>query len=349
MTFAVLYILTAVCFLILSGFFSGMETGIYVLDPLRYYVRAKQGDREAKPLARLLRRKSELVTGLLIGTNLSIFLATIYATKVTEHFYRQGSLTAKALVTTAFTTVAVLVFAEMLPKNIYRRRANTLVYSSARAFYIFNVLFAPFVKVLSVLTGGVSFVLGHRGTLENEFLTRKAVEHHLTSGSGPAALTQSQLEMVRNIMQLPAKNLAGAMIPLELAVMVSESAKREDVLELAREKRFSRMPVYRGSRSQIVGVLNLFDLFYEEGSELRVPGFGKEGPETRNSKLETGIEHLIRPLPSLPRSARIDEALVVLREARQPMGLVVGPRKEAVGIVTVKDLLEEITGEISAW
>jgi CBS domain containing-hemolysin-like protein len=333
--FVALNILTAACFLVLSGFFSGVETGIYVLDPLLYHVKLKQGDREARLIERLLRKKSQLVTGLLVGTNLSIFLATVYATKVTGYFCPGVSLATAALVTTVFTTAAGLIFAEMLPKNVYRKRANTLVYSSARAFYVSSWLFLPLVKALSVLTGGVNIVFGRRGTLESDFLTRKAVERHLTGESGRAALTKSQREMVRNIMQLPEKNLLSAMIPLRDVYLVSETTRREEVIELVRKKRFSRMPVYRDTRTNIVGVLNVFDLFYES----RGTRFGIVSP----------WDHLIRPLPAISRSARIDEALVILREARQPMGLVVGPKKDAVGIVTIKDLLEEITGEIGAW
>jgi putative hemolysin len=324
------HIVVAACFLLLSGFFSGLETGIYVLDPLRYHVRLKQGEKEASLLESLLRRKSELVTSLLVGTNLSTFLATTFATKVTGYYYPDAGLVASALITTAYTTVAVILFAEMLPKNIYRKRANSMVYSSARPFYVFNILFFPLVKVLSVLTRAVSFVFRRHGTLESEFLTRKLVEFQLTEQRGGTALTDSQSKMVRNIMQLPAKSVMGAMIPLRDTVMVGESAGREKVLDLVRKYRFSRMPVYRKKRSDIIGVLNAFDIFYESG----------DGEE---------LGSLVRSLPSLPRSARIDEALVMLRAARQPMGLVVGPDKEPLGIVTVKDLLEEITGEIRAW
>jgi CBS domain containing-hemolysin-like protein len=131
------------------------------------------------------------------------------------------------------------------------------------------------------------------------------------------------------------------MIPLRDTVMIEESADPEEIVEIVKKTRFSRIPVYRKSRANIVGVLNVFDMFYESGAQSLCDGEDKEAGG--------GIKHLIRPLPSVSRSARIDETLVVLREARQPMGLVVGPHKEAVGIVTVKDLLEEITGEIGAW
>lgn len=332
-------ILIGACFIIMAGFFSGMETGIYVLDPLRYHVKVRHGEPPAKLLERLLRRKSDLVTSLLVGTNICIFLVTIFATRVVEYYCHGRDLAFQAIVTTVFTTAAVLVFAEMLPKNIYRSRANTIVYSSARAFYIANIFFLPVVKALSVLTGAVNLLFGRRGSLENEFLTRKSVEYHLTSESGRSALTQSQMKMVRNIMKLPVKNLISSMIALRDTVMVHESTSREKVLELFRKKRFSRMPVYRDSRTDVIGVFNIFDLFYESHGNAAGKG----------DKEASGIKHLIRPIPLISRSARIDEALVVLREERQPMGLVFGPKKTAIGIVTVKDLLEEITGEIGAW
>jgi len=331
-------ILTVACFLVLSAFYSGMEIGIYVLDPLRYHVKLKEGDHESRLLSRLLARKSELVTSLLVGTNLSIFFATIFSTRITKHFYEGGDLATEALLTTAFTTPAVLIFAEMLPKNIYRRRANTLVYSSMRAFYISNLIFTPFVKALAILTGTVNYIFGRHASLENEFLTRKSVEHHLTDEVGHSALSQSQLEMVRNIMQLPSKNLTTSMIPLRDAVMVEETATRNEIMEIAARHRFSRMPVYSGSRSNIIGVLNIFDLFYDSSPN---PNEASEG--------EPGIKELIRPIPSISRSARIDEALVVLRDNHQPMGLATKPNKSAAGIVTLKDLLEEITGEIRSW
>jgi putative hemolysin len=324
------YILVVACFLVLQAFFSGMEMGIYVMDPLRYHVRLKQGEKEAGLLESLLRRKSELVTSLLVGTNLSIFLATTFATEITKHFCPASGLATVALITTSYTTAAVLIFAEMLPKNIYRKRANTMVYSSARAFYIFNILFFPAVKALSLLTRAVSFAFRRHRTLESEFLTRKAVEFQLTEERGATSLTAGQSNMVRNIMQLPGKSVLGAMIPLRDTVMISETAGRGRVLNLVRKYRFSRMPVFRKKRSEIVGVLNVFDIFYGSGND-------KE------------LGDLVRPLPPVPRSARIDEALMTLRSARQPMGLVQGPNKEPLGIVTVKDLLEEITGEIRAW
>ena len=331
--FVGLYMLIVVCFLVLEGFFSGMEMGIYVMDPLRYHVRLKQGEKEASLLESLLRRKSELVTSLLVGTNLSIFLATTFATEITKLYYPGSGPMKAALITTSYTTVAILIFAEMLPKNIYRKRANTMVYSSARAFYIFNMLFIPLVKALSVLTRALSFVFGRHRTLESEFLTRKAVEFQLTEERGATSLTAGQSKIVRNIMQLPGKSVLGTMIPLRDTVMISESAGHGSVLDLVRKYRFSRMPVYKKKRSEIIGVLNVFDIFYESNAE------GDNG----------GLDSLVRPLPPVPRSARIDEALMTLRTARQPMGLVLGPNKEPLGIVTVKDLLEEIAGEIRAW
>jgi putative hemolysin len=223
----------------------------------------------------------------------------------------------------------------MVPKNIYQRKSDTLVYSSARAFYICNLFFLPFVKALSLLTGAVNLFFGRRRTLESEFLTRKSVERHLTEGSGESVLTPAQVEMVRNILGLAAKRVSDAMIVLNEAVMIGVDADAACVARLVGKHGFSRMPAYRGSRANIVGVLNVFDVFYESA------GASGDAPRT--------IEHLVRPVPFIGRDARIDQALASLREARQPMGVVVGARSEPLGIVTIKDLLEEITGEIRNW
>jgi putative hemolysin len=118
------------------------------------------------------------------------------------------------------------------------------------------------------------------------------------------------------------------MVPLPQVAMAERGAERADLLELLRERRFSRIPVYEGQRANVVGMVNILDVA---------------------SAPEAGIARIMREPLKLPRWTSVADALWTLRQARQQLAVVVDPAGRAVGIVTVKDLVEEIVGELEAW
>ena len=316
--------------LALAGFFSGVETGIYVLDPVRYHLRVRERNRSALYLNWLFRDRSRLITVLLVGTNLSVFLATMTAANLVRRYFPDKSIAYQAIVMTLTTAPFVLVLAEIVPKNLYRRSADTLVYKSSRIVVLSYLFFYPVVALLTGITYLLNRILGTPPAAPEEFLSRGAVEYHILESAENGSITKDQQEMVQKILKLSEKSVAKSMIPLEQVTMIPESADAAHIRAVAAKKRFTRLPVYSGSRENIIGVVNIFDVLAGEG-------------------LGGGALSWLRPVPTVSRSLRIDEALIILQTNKQALGVVTGARNEAVGIVTVKDLLEEITGEIYVW
>src|SRR3989338_6107651 len=119
------------------------------------------------------------------------------------------------------------------------------------------------------------------------------------------------------------------MIPLEEVTMVSDTVGPETLKAIARAKKFSRIPVYQRERSKVVGILTLLDFLREDKKE---------------------VKPFVNPPVFLEASLPVDDALLRLRHSKQRMGIVTdGKDGRAVGIITIKDLVEEVVVELSLW
>ena len=119
------------------------------------------------------------------------------------------------------------------------------------------------------------------------------------------------------------------MIPLEEVTMVPDTVGPETLKDIARAKKFSRIPVYQRERSKVVGILTLLDFLREDKKE---------------------VKPFVKPTVYLEASLPVDDALLRLRHSKQRMGIVTdGKDGRAVGIITIKDLVEEVVGELSVW
>ena len=303
-----------------SGYFSGMEIGAYCLNKLRLRMRAEEGDVKARALASLLEDPQVFVMALLIGTNASVYLATVSLTELGRiRGWEFPSVTAMLVL-----APVLLVFSEATPKNIFRRNAEVLLYRMVRVTKWAMTVPLPVARVLSKL-----IPLGERGVHswgERSF-SRQRLKYLLMESTEEGVLTPYQNVIAENILSLRDLRVRSVMIPLSRVAAVEEEAGKERVLELVRRYNFSRFPVYRGQKWRVVGVINVLDAL---GQEFSVRGS-------------------VRDAPVLSPWDTVASALHELRVAKQPMGIVSDGTGRAVGLVTMKDLVEEIVGELAEW
>lgn len=316
-------ILLILFFVLFAGYFSGIETGAYCVNKVRLRFLSERKVRSAQVLQRLMGDPQGLICTTLVGHNMAVYIATAILTSTLE---RRGFEPAE-LLSTVFLAPVLLVLAEVTPKNIFQIWADRLTYLLASSLAFFKRLFWPAVWLLKKISGAVASRAAARET--GTLFTTRRLWYFIEQGTHEGVLTPYQNVMARNVMQLGQTPLRNAMIPLAKAVLVPKSATPEEYLQMIAEKRFSRMPVYDGSREQIIGVMNCFDFFSAQ-----------EGRP---------ITETMRPAMTLPQDMPLDDALHVLQRARSPMGVVVDETESAVGIVTIKDLVEEIVGELEVW
>jgi len=312
----------AVCVL-LAAYYAGMETGAYCLNRMRLRYRKEHNWKSARILFGLLQDPEGLLCATLVGYNLFVFLGTAIVTGMLE----ASNVRAAELISTLCLAPILLVFADMTPKNIFQRQADRLMYPLAATMSLSRTVFSPVVFLLK----GITRVVGHGKDAERDpFFTPERLHYLIAEGTEEGVISSYQSMMARNILRLDETPLSRVMIPIKDATAIPKSISTEQLRKTIAEKRFSRFPVYDGRRDNVVGVLNILEFLWTEDANKT-------------------CEDLMRPPLYLKKNMPIDDALVQLQKAKQPMGIVVNEMSRALGIVTIKDIVEEIVGELEAW
>jgi CBS domain containing-hemolysin-like protein len=307
-----------------SFYFSGIETGIYALNRVRLRIRKEDGRRRASRVHALVRRPQILISTILLGNHLANFAASFCSQEVVRRWF---SLTEPELLNTVLLTPFLFVFGEITPKNVFRLRAETLVYRASGPLAVAVRIFTPLALAMRWL-GRVSGALPRTSPSEDRMLGKDRLEVLVREVAEDGVLTADQSRMVRNVMRLSARLVDDVKIPLEDADLVEEGFTREELLSASRPNGRTRLPVRLAGGEEFAGIVNVHDLLYRPDDE---PG------------------ELVRPAPRIPGRYGVDRALRRLRAERAPMGLVTGDGERVTGIVTVKDLVEEVSGELPVF
>jgi putative hemolysin len=305
----------------LSFIYSGMETGNYVVNKIRLELRAEAGQRRAVRLHGLLAKPDTPLIVVLIGNNLANYLASAGMFLIVQ------SEAYAALILTPL----VFVFCELLPKNLFHRHGESLAYVFGGFLSLSRRLFAA--TGLVVLIRGIVWLVtrlfGHGPTGVSGALGggRWQMAILLAEGRASGALTHAQSLIAERVVNIGQVGLRDVMVPLEKAAMVSELATKEQLHRLLADGCPSRLGVFRDDRDNIVGVLNVYEALLDES-----------GAEPSSH---------VGPAVRLPESLSVTEALVRLQHQRAVVGIVCSEKDRAVGLLGVRDLVEEIVGELA--
>ena len=319
-----LLLAAALASMIVAAVVSGFETGVYALSHIRLRHRISVGDRRAGTVETLLAAPQQLLTGILLAQNAAIYCTTAIVASLLD---RLGG--AAGVASTLILAFVLFIFVDALPKNLFRRAADVLVYPLARPFALLMAAVRPAGVVLAAVTRVVSRLAARQPETPDPFFSRERLAFYLREGLRDGILSNYQVELAHNILKGEKITVERAMVPLEKAALIPFNASLEDVNAAFRANHFSRYPVFRDSRSAVVGILNIYDFHFALPSPLK-------------------MDELMRPAVFLSPDTRVTEAIRILRDASQVMG-VVAENGRALGVVTLKDCLEEIVGELYAW
>jgi CBS domain containing-hemolysin-like protein len=322
-------VIGAVVAVALSAFFSGTETGTYCLNRVRLRVRADQNEARARRLATLLERPQDLVITTLLGTNVADYLATVC---VTALLLRAVSGELAEVYATAILTPVVLVFGGVIPKDWFQRESDRLMYWLALPLtWCRQVAYwSGLLSVLGRLTQDlIRRIDPLRVGVQEDLLPRARVRRLLSEGAASGGLSVFQRDTLERVMNIAQVRVARVMVPRQRAATVPIDIAREDLLRIARMAHFSRLPVYADDPRKIVGIVNVYHVLTDE----------EEQP----------VAAYVREATYLHVTDTVPAALLKMQQARQVMAIVTDSTDNCVGVLTMKDLVEEIVGELGAW
>lgn len=308
----------------LGGLYSGLETGVYALNKIRLDLRAEAGLRSARRLRRLLRNPNNVLAVLLIGTNASGYFATFC---VASMFVLAGYGAAAKWYTIALATPLLFVFAEAVPKGVFGRLAERAVYRFAWFLSASNRLFLA-CGASGVLRGfgaALMALVGRRGGNRSLF-GHEGISAVVAEGRASGVLTHFQSVMADRVAHLGGVTLGDVMVPMARVASAPAPAGPDALLDILREHNHSRLPLLEAGR--VTGVLDVYDVLIAGGG---APPAEKAAPPV-----------------CLPAGTSVTDALCRMQRAGAVLAVVEDGGRH-VGIATVKDLVEEIVGELEAW
>lgn len=315
--------------LFLSGFFSGAETGLYRVNRLRLHLAVQRGDARAARVAAVVRDEQGALSVALVGTNLMNYITTTTVAYLLADMLRFDEVDAQ-LYTVVVLTPVIFVFGEVVPKNLFQRHADTLLarFSWLLAFSNGLIRVVGVVFVLRHLVGLVGRAAGAPTTIDRIVEPKRRVARLLQEELAGRRLGEDRSELIDRVCRLSETSLRTVMLPLARVRSVPATANRSELIAIARATGHARLPVLDPDRSQIVGVVKIDDLL-------------------RSDDWRTVGEHLDSAL-SLRGSDTVATAIARMQATRHEMAIVTDQRRQPLGIVTLRDLLEEVAGDVNA-
>ncbi len=322
-----------VVLLVLSALMSGSETALTALGEWKIRQLREEGLDPTGAFALLERRPTRFITTLLIGNNLVNIAATALVTQISIQLSRSHGFSESLAVgyATGVTTVLVLIFGEITPKSIAVHHAVGFSRAVIRPVYVLSVVLYPIGLAFTWITSNVLRLFRLEPT-GNPLLTENELRLMLRSAEESGVIEAQEEEMIKGIIDLEETVVREVMTPRVDVIAVYQDATMMDLLRLTTEHGYSRLPVYAETIDNIRGIVYARDL---------LPYLGR--PEELDA---THVSDLMTPPQYVPETLSILNLLRDMRIRKNHMAIVVDEFGGTAGVVTLEDIIEEITGEI---
>jgi putative hemolysin len=312
-----------------SAIYSGSEIGFYSLSRVQMDLEAESGGRRARLVKWLAANDSALLVTILIGNNLVLELSSKLGGSLLGRTFAFSEPSTHALATAVVLTPLVFLFGEALPKDLYRRRPGSLTRRTAPFIAASRVVYWPLERVLRIITYTLEHLFGVKAERTGRLDARESLTIFLAEGRRHGALPERAEDLARNALRLRSIPVSRAMVPWAQTVKLVRGISREEAFELVRTARASRLPVV-GESGAIEGYVHQLEVLQEWDPQRPTPDVFEE----------------IRPLERLDAATPVDRALLRLQGLGRRIALV-EEEGRPVGIISLTDLLEEISGDLA--
>lgn len=314
--------------IIVSGYFSGSETGMMSLNRYRLKHLANQGHKGAKRVERLLNRPDRLIGLILIGNNLVNILASAIATILGMRLF--GDL--GVAIATGALTLVVLVFAEVTPKTLAALYPERVAYTSSVLLNVLMKLLSPLVWLVNLITNGFLRLLGIRAdSVGGDHLSSEELRTVVHEAGG--LIPRRHQDMLISILDLEHVTVDDIMVPRNEITGIDINDDWKSIVRQLTHSPHGRIVLYRDQIDEVVGMLRL-----------------RESYRLMLEKNEFNKEILLRAADEvyfIPEATPLNIQLLKFQRNKERIGLVVDEYGDIQGLITLEDILEEIVGEFT--
>ncbi len=313
--------------ILLSGFFSGSETALMTLNRYRLKTLAKKGHRGARLASKLLKRPDRLLGLILLGNNFVNILASAISSLIAMRYYGEAGIAFAA----GILTFVILVFAEVTPKTLAALKPDLFAYVASFIYTPLQTILYPFVWFINLISNKILLLFGiHAIKASDDSLT--ADELRMVVHEARQFIPGKHADMLLGILDLETISVEDIMVPRNDITGIDLNDDWNDIVQQITNSHRTRVPVYRDSIDDTVGMLHLrkvLNLF------------------TKDELTRESLESLIREPYFIPEGTSLTRQLLNFQKNRRRSGLAVDEYGSILGLVTLEDILEEIVGQFT--
>lgn len=333
-------IFVLIILILLNAYFAATEIAFISLNDAKIEKNAKEGDKKAKQILKMLKSPSKFLATIQIGITLAGFLSSAFASDafadklapilnnlipaISIEIWRGISIVLITIILSFFT----LVFGELVPKRLAMKYYEKISYGTIGVIRGISVITAPFVKLLTASTNMVSKIFGV-GETEEEVVTEEEIKMMIAEGEEKGTIEQGEKQLLNNVFEFNDIIVSEIMTPRTDMYAIDINDNIDETLNEIDEFKYSRIPVYEENIDDIKGILFVKDLLK---------------PLKDNEKID--IRKIIREPYFVPESKDIDELFKEMQQNKVQMAIVIDEYGGTAGLITMEDIIEELVGNI---
>lgn len=322
-----------VIFFISLGFcalFSFLETSITALRLFKLKELAAKSTKYQELFRSLEQSPNRLLNTILVANTLANTTAATAGTFIVESFFSSWPNSVSFTLSILIITSALLIFGEIIPKNIAKARGEKLFTSTLWITNIFFYALYPFVTFLVQLSNRIiRILLGPNPSSDNSIVSEKEIRFLIDYINEKGLMEPQKTHMLRSIFELGTTTAKSIMVPLTSVITINSNKSIEQAYEKFSTHQFSRLPIYEEKPNNIIGMLHFKDLVPLVASNKQRP-----------------LKEIMRPILFIPESTKINSLLKEFKNKQMHLGMVIDEYGSIIGLVTLEDVLEEIVGDI---
>ena len=309
--------------LILSAFFSSAETALTTVNKIRIRSLADEGNKRAKSVLKVTDDSGKMLSAILIGNNIVNLSAASLTTSLAYSF--GGSMVAIA---SGILTVLILLFGEITPKTTATIHSEKMSLLYAPVIHFFMKVMTPFIFVINGLSTVVLLLLRVDAKAKDTAMTETELRTIVEVSHEDGVIESDEREMINNVFDLGDAKAKDVMVPRVHVTFADINSTYAELIEIFREDKFTRLPIFEDTTDNVVGTINMKDLLLYDNTK------------------EFNIRDILREAYFTYEYKSISELLVEMRQASFNIAIVLDEYGETAGLITLEDILEEIVGEI---
>lgn len=319
----ILQLVILVLLLSASAFFSSAETALMTSNKLRIRNLAENGDKRAKKVLDITANTDKMLSAILIGNNVVNLTASSLSTTLTLKIFGSSLVG----IATGILTFLILVFGEITPKNVASKNAENMALAYIGVISVIVTVMTPVIFIVNKVAGAVISIFT-KNSDENNAVTEEELRAMVEYSHEEGVIENEEKKMIVNVVDFGDTVAGDIMVPRVDMVMVDEKSSYEEILQVFREERYTRIPVYEETPDNVIGILNVKDFLLIEDKENFV------------------MKELLREPLYTYEYKKTSALMMDMRKTGANIVIVLDEYGITAGLITLEDMLEEIVGEI---